>query len=614
MRFNLQFRKLSVSNPFTIIYDVTIFHRTMKIHLSKRSNQRCSLVFLTVMLILLVSLTSVYIYCHGLSKQEEYDVIIYAATPAGFAAALAAKESGAETVLIIEPTSHVGGMASPGGIGLRDCSRNDIRTNNSTQYMWAMRNAEYYDITEPVWQPDNWVGELSFLEMLDDYDVELRLNTNFVEGSDGVFTSVSSDGLRRITGILLESREKLRCKYFIDASYEGEVMMATGAVSYTHGREHKNTYNESFGGISEGSVAEFKLIIDPYFSDGHVRTLLKWIQDGSDPWDCLGEDDDNVMAYSFRVCLTNNASNMVPISKPPGYEPMDFELPRRYVIEEIAAGMELIRPWDNLEYHGYPPNKTMKYDACCGYAPVGIDAVGLAVDYPVANRAQQKVIYDEHKYYVQGLMWFWANDPAVPEYIRNEINKLGLCKDEWPNNGHFPPQLYVREAVRMIGDQVYTQNDRINSSHENGCRTDSIAIGSWGFDIHEMQRVAVTDKRMSQQAIFNEGLTEPGMGGVVMFEIPYYIVLPKRKEMVNLAVPNCPSVSHVAFSAICKEPTLWQLGQAAGTAAGIAISRGGRIPLQDIPPKTLQQYLLDQNTFIHWPPGRTNCDDPLPDF
>ena len=84
--------------------------------------------------------------------------------------------------------------------------------------------------------------------------------------------------------------------------------------------------------------------------------------------------------------------------------------------------------------------------------------------------------------------------------------------------------------------------------------------------------------------------------------------------MVNLAVPNCPSVSHVAFSAICKEPTLWQLGQAAGTAAGIAISRGGRIPLQDIPPKTLQQYLLDQNTFIHWPPGRTNCDDPLPDF
>ena len=568
---------------------------------------------LTVM-ILLVSPTSVFCRNHGFSmslKQKEYDVIVYAATPAGIAAALAAKESGAESVLIFEPTAHVGGMASPGGIGLRDCERNDIRTNNSTQHTWAMRNAMFYGVTEPVWQPDNWVGELMLLEMLDDHDIELQLNTNFVEGSDGVFTSVGSDGLRRITGILLESGEKLRCRYFIDASYEGEVMLATGAVSYTHGREHKNTYNETMGGISTGSIAEFKQLVDPYYPNG---TLLKWIQDGPDPWDHLGEKDRNVMSYSFRACLTTDSNNKVPISKPPGYDPLDFELHRRYVIVEVAAGIEPSRPWSNLVYHGYPPNKTMKYDACCGNSPVGIDAVGLAVDYPVASRARRKEIYDEHKYYVQGLMWFWANDSAVPEYIRNEIKELGLCTDEWPDNGHFPPQLYVREAVRMIGDQVYTQNDRVNYTHKNGCRRDSIAIGSWGFDIHEMQRVVVTDGRTGRRVVFNEGLTSWDNGGIILFEIPYFTVLPKRKEMVNLAVPNCPSVSHVAFSAIRVEPTLWQMGQAAGTAAGIALTLGGRIPLQDIPSETLQKSLLEQNTFIHWPPGRTNCDDPVPEY
>ena len=562
-----------------------------------------------IVLVLLALLWASPILCGSVNDNtptdNEYDVIVFAATPAGFAAALAAKAAGAKKVLLLEPTAHVGGMASPGGIGLRDCSHNEVRTNNATQYQWAMRNAKFYGVENPVWQPDNWVGEQSFLAMLKEAGVELRLKTTFVEGSAGVQTTVDSNGMRRIIGIKLESGELLGCKYVIDASYEGELMIASGHVTYTFGRESKQQYNESLAGVTTGSVGQFKYPVNPYQADN--ITLLKWIQDRPDPRKLIGAADDNLMAYSFRACLSKDKNNMVPFAPPPGYDPADFELQRRYLQTELKGGHDPHRPWGNLGYHSYPSSKAMKYDACCGMSAVGIDAAGLAVGYANASRAQRKEIYDKHRYYVQGLMWFWVSDPAVPKNIRDEMNSYGLCKDEWPDNSHFPPQLYVREAARIVGDSVFTQNDRVPYTEMKKCYHDSVAIGSWAFDIHEMERIAVKNES-GQPIAYNEGLTSPGNGGVVLFDIPYYVLLPQRKEMVNLAVPNCPSVSHVAFSAIREEPTLWQLGQAAGTATGVAIQHGGGMALQDIDHEQLQNALIQQHTFVRWPPGQ-NCTD-----
>ena len=159
------------------------------------------------------------------------------------------------------------------------------------------------------------------------------------------------------------------------------------------------------------------------------------------------------------------------------------------------------------------------------------------------------------------------------------MNSYGLCKDEWPDNGHFPPQLYIREAARIVGDKVFTQNVRVPYNEMEKCYRDSIAVGAWGFEIHGMEQVAVKNGSSGQPIAFNEGLTTSSLGGFELFDIPYYVLLPQRKEMVNLAVPNCPSASHVAFASIRVEPTLWQLGQAAGTAAGVAIQHGGDMAL-----------------------------------
>lgn len=443
---------------------------------------------------------------------------------------------------------------------------------------------------------------------------QVHLNTDLVEGPSGV--RIENGPPRRIAAIQIMkgnhygTNVSCRCwitaKYFIDASYEGDLMQAAG-VSFTVGRESNATYNESWAGVTNHSESQFPLPIDPLDEHGQ---LLRYIQqphhannaaandDQNPPWNHLGAADHNVMAYSYRVCLTQDADR-VPITPPLNYNPADFELARRLVLAELRSGKSLSQPWLYLDYMGYSqiPERTMKYDACCGFSPVGIDATGLAVGYATATRATRAQMAAEHRYYVQGLLWFWQSDPSLPKEVRTGFAQYGLCPDAWPDNGHFPRQLYVREAARMVGDKVFTQQDR--QQQGQGCRQDSIAMGSWGFDIHEMQRVAF--RIGSQWMAWNEGSTGYRQGDHDPFEIPYWIMLPKRKEITNLLVPNCPSVSHVAFAAVRVEPTLWQLGVAAGTAVAISARSNGSppAPLHDVNISELQQELLKEGSQIH---------------
>ena len=158
-----------------------------------------------------------------------------------------------------------------------------------------------------------------------------------------------------------------------DASYEGDIIVSAG-VSTTFGRESKAKYNEAHAGVTASSMSQFKVEVDATWSNG---TLLTYVQSGSDPRTRVGDADQNLMAYSFRACLTKNETNKVPVPKPEGYRTTDFELARRHVLAELQANRSLRLPWGNLAYKDYPPRS--KFDACCRSGPVGIDAVGLDV-------------------------------------------------------------------------------------------------------------------------------------------------------------------------------------------------------------------------------------------
>lgn len=401
--------------------------------------------------------------------------------------------------------------------------------------------------------------------------------------------------LRVETSLLVP--QEVHGQFFIDASYEGELLRSS-RVSYSFGRESRDTYYESWAGITNRSASNFPKMVSP-FQTKNSSKLLPYIQDRPDPRKHVGKADDGVMAYSFRVCLTQDPDNRVNMTPPDGYDPNDFELARRLIVAETLLGKELSAPWINYEYFGYSniaDARKMKYDACCGFSPFGIDNPGLAVGYADGTRAEREQIVARHRYFVQGLMWFWMTDPSVPESIRTRHSQFGLCKDEWADNGHFPRQLYVREAIRMVGDKVFTQSDRTKE-----CLPDSIAVATWFFDIHNIQRVAIKDD--NSWSVMNEGLVGYDEDPRYPFDLPYWIILPKKHEVANLAATNCPSVSHVAFSAIREEPTLWSLGHAAGLAATIAVS-DGLVSFHDVDVRKLQDVVKMQGGRVHFPAAR----------
>jgi len=541
----------------------------------------------------------VWLHLLLLSQAAElsYDIVIYGATPAGITAAIAAANGGQFTVALIDPASNFGGMSVAGGIGLRDIGT--PATLNGTALKWAMMNAAHYNVNYPVWQPDMPVGEANFRTLLkQEPSIDLHSNEPLYEGPDNV-VKVGTIITKIATGLDAASLTIWNGKVFIDASYEGDLARAAKA-SYTFGRESASQYNETYGGVRSkwtdwGNFDSKEPVSATYDND----TLIPYVNAG--PLAPQGSADDKMMGYSYRVCITARSTNKAPFPKPPGYNPDDFVLLQRYLDYLVAfkypKGPPLNFPVGLLDYRSYPPGD--KYDMCDSQSAVTSDVINLNAGYVTGTRAQRKLIEDKHYYYIAGFLTYLATDPRVPAFTRNDTLRYGLCKDQWPENNHWPTQMYVREGLRIIGDRVTTQNDLIGGR----CINDSIGVGSWEYDIHVVQRVAVASAN-NKLAVDNEGQIMTGTAGGAVYELSYSLLLPKRTEVTNLLVPVCHSASHVAYSALRVEPTFMQLGQASGVAATIAIK--DKLALHDVPIKTMQPILLQQGINLHWPP--THCN------
>jgi hypothetical protein len=190
-------------------------------------------------------------------------------------------------------------------------------------------------------------------------------------------------------------------------------------------------------------------------------------------------------------------------------------------------------------------------------------------------------IFQDHVNYQQGLMYFLANDPQVPDAIQEKISRWGLDPREFQNSGFWPHQLYIREGRRMVSEYVMTQAD----CESTKTVSDGVGIGSYGMDSHFCQRVVVEVD--GKKIVRNEG----GFGyGKKPYPISYRSILPKKQECKNLLVPVCLSASHVAYGSIRMEPVFMILGQSAGTAAALAIDEG--IAVQDLSYEKLKDRLL----------------------
>jgi FAD dependent oxidoreductase len=504
----------------------------------------------------------------------EPDVIVYGSTPGGFCAAIAAAREGASVVLL-EPTDHIGGV-NTGGLSFSDSNQTLRSTVMGLFDEWHSRiEADYVKrgITLPyqvsVKDHSYWTYEPSVamritLAMLDEAKVKVLTKR--------VLKSVDKDGAR-ITK-LHTSDGDFTAKTYVDASYEGDLMAAAG-VSWTIGREGRAEFGESLAG------KRYPKPLMPISGRDADGKLLPFITTGDAGPEAEG--DKNVMIYSFRLCVTKDPANRVPFPAPASYDPAKFEVMRRFCATGKAVPM-----WDLYPLPGG------KFDANNGiHKQFSMGLIGACNGWSEADEAGRAKIWEAHKQYTLELYHFYTTDPSVPERLRKEHAKYGLCRDEFAAYGHFSPQLYVREGRRMKGPYVVSQNDIQKEPQKD----DAIAISSFPIDSHDCQRVAKTE------GVINEGtiipVLEKGRKHGPAFHIPYRSITPAASECDNLLVPVALSCTHVGISSIRVEPTWMIIGQSAGIAA--ALSAKQNVAVQKLPYPTLREHLLKQKQVLEIP-------------
>lgn len=482
-----------------------------------------------------------------------FDVLVYGATPAGIAAALAAAANGS-SVLLAEPTARIGGLVTSG------LSHTDFRTFEALTGAFL----QFSQRVLAAYVREYGAGSPQAATCMRGTQAEPKVNLRVFEAMraeypritvwrEAALAGVESDGeaaARRIRAVRVtrgaKPAESVAARYVIDASYEGDLMAAAG-VPFRVGREGRDEYGESLA---------------------------------------PERPDDQLQGYNFRLIATRDPSNRVSPSQPDGYRREDF-----------AGVIPLLQDGRLKGVFGYPndfiykaqipvlPNG--KYDINdVSHSAVRLSLPGENLGWPRGDAASRAKIFAEHLRWNTGLLWFLQNDSAVPAKFRDEAREWGWCRDEFAETQHLPPQLYVREARRMRGLRIYTQAD---SAHAPGdaravLHRDSIAAGDYGNNCH---------------GTAHEG---PRIGGkhtgefyqkVAPYQVPFATLL--SKEFTNLLVPVAASSSHVGFCALRLEPIWMSLGEAAGIAAALALrqSQAGNsgFPVQRVAPSAIQEHL-----------------------
>jgi len=320
--------------------------------------------------------------------------------------------------------------------------------------------------------------------------------------------------------------------------------------------------------------------VDPYKKPGDASSgLLPLFQegDGGTP----GAGDKRVQTYNFRLCLTKDKANQIPIGPPEGYDPARFEILGRYLVA-LAEAKKPISLGMFMKIDLMPNGKT----DINNNGAVSTDFIGHNWSYPAGDYATREKIWNQHLTYTQAFLHFLATDQRVPGKVRADISAWGLCKDEFGDTGGWPHQMYVREARRMVGRYVVTQHD---CEHKTSIG-DSIGLAAYNMDSHNCQRV------VQHGVARNEGDVQ--VPPAAPYSISYRAITPKSEECRNLLVPVCLSASHIAYGSIRMEPVFMLLGQSAATAAHLAMEK--RTSVQDVDVKALQASLLEQGQILKW--------------
>lgn len=527
-------------------------------------------------------------------QADRYDVVIYGGTAAGVVAAVQAKRMG-KSVAIVGPDRHLGGL-SAGGLGFTDTGDKAVigglarefyhriwqeyqkpatwRWQKQTEYGNKGQGTPAVDgANRTMWIFEPHVAERVFEDFVREFAIPVARD-EWLDRNGGVTKSGP-----RITRIRMLSGKTYEARMFLDATYEGDLMAAAG-VGYRVGREANSVYGEKWNGVQTGVLHHrhhFGVLpagLSPYVVPGDPASgVLPRVS--AEPPGEYGAGDHRVQAYCYRMCLTDLPENRVPFARPEGYDPKQYEL----LVRIFEAGWrETFEKFDPVPNHKTDTNN---------HGPLSTDNIGMNYDYPEATYERRREILREHENYQKGWLYFIANDPRVPGEVREAMGRWGLAKDEFTDNGHWPHQIYVREARRMVGAFVMTENELTRRQPT----PDPVGMGSYTIDSHNVQRYITPDGHVQ-----NEGdIAVP----IKPYAIAYGALVPRKAECENLLVPVCVSASHIAFGSIRMEPVFMILGQSAATAACLALDGG--LPVQDVPYARLRARLVKDAQILAYP-------------
>ncbi|WP_200980014.1 FAD-dependent oxidoreductase [Echinicola sp. 20G] len=530
---------------------------------------------------------------YAISPEKEVhqaDVVIYGGTSAAVIAAVEVSQSG-KSVLMVSPDQHLGGLSS-GGLGFTDTGNKKtigglardfyhrVYQHYQTAEAWPWQERSEYGNkgqgtpaidgeNRTMWIFEPHVAEEVFEDLIKENNIQV-FRDEWLDREKGV--KLKKGVIKSITML---SGKVFEAEVFIDATYEGDLMALAG-VSYHVGRESNDTYGETWNGVQKDAHHHghyFKSPVDPYLIKGDANSgLLPYIQKGYPGEN--GNGDHKIQAYCFRLCMSNHPDNRVPFPKPKNYDPTDYVL----LVRVFETG------WDEWfdKFDVIPNRKTDTNN----HGPFSSDFIGGNYTYPEASYEERNQIIEVHKQYQQGLLYYVSHDPQVPLEVREKMQSWGLAKDEFTDNGNWPHQLYIREARRMIGEEVMTELEVMGEKPVHN----SIGMGSYSIDSHNVQRY-VTEEGYVQ----NEG--DIGVHPHDPYSISFGAILPKKKECENLLVPVCVSASHSAFGSVRMEPVFMILGQSAAVTAVLAIDSG--IPVQEVDYDTLSKILVEKEVVLY---------------
>jgi FAD dependent oxidoreductase len=491
------------------------------------------------------------------------DICVYGGTSAGVIAAYSAKRLG-HSALLIEPGGQVGGMTT-GGLGETDIGNKDAITGLARDFY--RRVGGYYGKTES-WTFEPHVATAIFRDyiraakLLVWYHYRLKR----VEKKGTTITAIVLERTNAGTGPRFR---EIRARVFIDCSYEGDLMAAAG-VSYVTGREANSLFNETYDGWQLRDKHQFPDSVDPYRNPGDPSSGLLWGISGGAP-DSIGAGDKRIQAYNFRICLTDDPANRLPITKPERYRPDHYELLLRLIRGRPMSGLSAYLNINVMPNHKTDINNNGAFST---------DMIGMNDDYPNASYAERERLWQAHADYTKGLLYFLGHDPRVPETLRAEMLRWGYPKDEFVSTGHWTPQLYIREARRMRGEYVMTEANCVGKATV----PDGIGMAAYTMDSHNCERLVV------HGMVRNEGDVQ--IGGFGPYPVAYRSIVPQERECSNLLVPVCLSATHIAYGSIRMEPVFMVLGESAAVAAHLAIDAGRPVQQVDVAKlRTLTTFL-----------------------